>query len=128
MGIIDSHQHFWQLDNPGHQWPDADWPRIHRDFGPDDLRATAQGCELAGTVLVQSQPDDRDTDWMLALARDEPLIKAVVGWVDMAAPHAPQRIKHLATHDKLRGMRPMLQGMEDAAWILSDTVAPPSKA
>jgi len=124
MGIIDSHQHFWQLDNPGHQWPDADWPRIHRDFGPDDLRAAARGVDLVGTVLVQSQPDDRDTDWMLALARDEPLIRAVVGWVDMASATAPQRIKHLATHDKLRGLRPMLQGMEDAAWILSEAVAP----
>ncbi len=128
MRIFDSHQHFWRLDAPGHAWPDADWPAIHRDFLPDDLRAAACGVDLVGTVLVQSQPDDRDTDWILALAAHDPLIEGVVGWVDLGDPGALARIAALATHPKLKGLRPMLQGMADTEWILSPAVGPAIEA
>jgi L-fuconolactonase len=122
--IFDSHQHFWRLHAPSHTWPDAAWPAIHRDFLPDDLRAAAAGVDLVGTVLVQAQPDDRDTDWMLQLAAQDPLIEGVVGWVDLADPGAPARIATLAAHPKLKGLRPMLQGMADTEWILSPAVSP----
>src|SRR5687768_15702555 len=72
MRILDSHVHSWRIGGPGHAWPDAAWPLIHHDFLPGDLRAEAAGLDLVGGVLVQSQPDDRDTDWMLTL--DDPLI------------------------------------------------------
>jgi L-fuconolactonase len=116
MRILDSHIHFWRIGRPGHAWPDAEWPLIHRDFLPDDLRAEAAGLDLVGGVLVQSQPDDRDTDWMLTL--DDPLIRAIVGWVDLAHHDASRRIAELARHPKIRGLRPMLQGIADTEWIL----------
>jgi L-fuconolactonase len=124
MGIIDSHQHFWTLANPGHRWPDARWPRLHRDFGAEDLRTATSGIDLDGTVLVQSQPDDRDTDWLIALADVDPLVLAVVGWVDLADTGTPERIATLARHPKLRGLRPMLQDIKDEAWILRPDLAP----
>jgi L-fuconolactonase len=128
MRIIDSHQHFWRLDNPGHQWPDADWPRLYRHFGPADLRTETKDVPLLGTVLVQSQPDDRDTDWMLALAADEPMVLAVVGWVDLAHADAPARIAALARHKKFRGVRPMLQSIEDREWMLAPNLTPAIEA
>ena len=126
MRILDSHVHFWRIGGPGHSWPDAEWPRIHRDFLPDDLRAEAAGVDLIGGVLVQSQADDRDTDWMLGL--DDPLIRAIVGWVDLARPDAPRRIAELARHSKIRSLRPMLQGIPDTDWILHPSLAPAIEA
>lgn len=124
MHIIDAHQHFWSLATPGHEWPTADLSRIHRDFGPADLEAESQDVALAGTVLVQSQPTDADTDWMLDLARDTPMVKAVVGWVDLADPAAPDRIAAIAREPKLRGLRPMLQSIDDTDWLLRDDIVP----
>ncbi|MEC3909265.1 amidohydrolase family protein [Sphingobium sp. CR2-8] len=126
--IVDSHQHFWRIGGPGQMWPDADWPTIHHDFLPDDLRAATQGLNVIGTVLVQSQPDDRDTDWMLALVADDPLILGVVGWVALYSADAPARIAQLAAHPKCVGVRPMLQGITDSAWILRDDLAPAIRA
>lgn len=126
--ILDSHQHYWRIGGPGQAWPDADWPLLHRDFLPVDLRAATQGLDMAGTVLVQSQPDDRDTDWMLDLVADDPLVLAVVGWVALDDPGAPARIAQLAHHPKCVGLRPMLQGIEDSAWILRDACAPAIEA
>jgi hypothetical protein len=41
----------------------------------------------------------------------------VVGWVDLASPTAPDRIAQLSRNPKLRGLRPMLQSLDDDAWI-----------
>jgi L-fuconolactonase len=122
--VIDAHHHLWALDTPGHQWPGPGEPAIHRDFGVDDLLATVDGVPLAATVLVQSQPTDADTDWMLEIAASTPRIGAVVGWVDLAAPTAPARIAALARHPKLRGLRPMLQGIMDTDWLLGAALEP----
>lgn len=128
MGLIDSHVHFWRIGGPGQTWPDQAWPLIYRDFGYAELTAAAAGTGLQGAVLVQSQPDDRDTDWMLEIARDLPLIQAVVGWVDLEAPNAAQRIAGLAARPKLRGLRPMLQSIADTEWILRRELEPALQA
>lgn len=128
MQVIDAHQHFWSLVTPGHQWPTPVEAGIYRDFGPDDLSAEADGIRLTGTVLVQSQPTDADTDWMLSLARESEVVAAVVGWVELADPGAPARIASLAHDTKLRGLRPMLQSIEDTDWLLQDALAPAFEA
>ena len=126
--IVDSHQHFWRIGGPGQAWPDAGWPLQHRDFLPDDLRAATGGLDLAGTILVQSQPDDRDTDWMLDLVADDPLVLGVVGWVALETNAAPARIAQLADRPKCVGLRPMLQSIEDSDWILRADLAPAIEA
>ncbi|MEA1086155.1 amidohydrolase family protein [Sphingomonas sp. CD22] len=117
-GVVDAHHHLWRLDWPGHQWPDASLPAIHRDFAIADLRADSRGTDLAATVLVQSQPTDADTDRLCAIAAAEPLVGALVGWADLAAADAPRRIADLAARPKLRGLRPMLQSIADTDWML----------
>ncbi len=122
--LIDAHQHFWRVGRNGFAWPTPDLAPIHRDFGPADLREIGAPLGLTGSVLVQSQADDRDTDWLLALANREPLVLAVVGWVDLASPQAPDRVAALARHPKLRGLRPMLQDLPDDAWIADPELDP----
>jgi L-fuconolactonase len=139
--IIDSHVHFWRIGGPGQTWPGPDLRTLYRDFGPPELRealsiATAadsptpaasdstSAVQVQSVVLVQSQPDDRDTDWLLGLAADLPLVAAVVGWVDLASPSAAARIAELARRPKLRGLRPMLQAIEDTDWLLRAELEP----
>lgn len=124
LPILDSHQHFWRIDAPERQWPDAAWPRLYRDFLPPDLAAETADLALTGTVLVQSQPDDRDTDWLLNLAAKDPTVLGVVAWVALDAPEATSRIAELAQHPKCVGLRPMLQAMTDSEWILRPDIEP----
>lgn len=123
---IDAHHHLWQIGRNDQSWPTPDLTEICRDFGTDDLRAVASACGISGTVLVQSQPSETDTLWMLALARAEPLILGVVGWTDFLSPKAPERITWLTNQPKLKGLRPMLQGLDDD-WILQDAAQPALK-
>lgn len=126
--LIDAHQHFWSLATPGHGWPTRAEAPIHRDFGPADLVSAAAGLSLSGTVLVQSQPTDADTDWMLGLADRTPLVRAVVGWADLLDANAVARIGALAASPKLRGLRPMLQSIADTDWLLQEALAPAIEA
>ena len=122
---VDAHQHFWQLARPECTWPGPDLPAIHRDFGPADLAPAMAGCGITHGIAVQSQADERDTTWLLQLAARHESIAAVVGWAALDAPGAPARITDLAAaHAKLRGLRPMLQSMPDAGWLLSRAVEP----
>lgn len=120
---IDAHQHYWQIGRNGHQWPALDLPVIHRDFLPADIEPELTQLGIARTVLIQSQPADADTDWLIELAAQEPSVGAVVGWCDMRTPDAPARIAALAARPKLRGLRPMLQGLPPG-WILDPAAAP----
>lgn len=120
--LIDSHHHLWQIGQNDHQWPTPDLAAIHRDFSVRDLNAAALG--LDGTVLVQSQSSETDTLWLLDIAQRTSLILGVVGWTDLSAVHAPERIRYLAQQPKLKGLRPMLQGLSDDDWILRPNVKP----
>ena len=121
--MIDAHHHFWQIGQHDCTWPMPDLIEIYRDFLPADFASIAQAAGVTGSVLVQSQESDLDTDFLLHLANESTLIKAVVGWVDLSSPVAVTRIKQLAQHPKFRGLRPMLQGLDDS-WILNPSLEP----
>jgi L-fuconolactonase len=125
--LIDAHQHFWRVGQNGFLLADAG-PGGHppRLRSGSTWRRSAGPLGLAGSVLVQSQPDDRDTDWLLALAADEPLVLGVVGWVDLRRP-TPRLASPPWRNPKLRGLRPMLQtstttpGSPRRTWIPRST-------
>jgi L-fuconolactonase len=56
------------------------------------------------------------THYLIELADSHAFIAAVVGWSDLKAADAPDRIAALARHPKLRGLRPMLPDLPDG-WI-----------
>ena len=121
--LIDAHCHVWRIGENDHEWPTPDLATIHRNFDLNDLVEATGTTELSGVVLVQSQPSERDTEWLLAMAAHEPLALGVVGWTDVAAPDAPARIAALAQNALLKGLRPMLQDLADD-WILDPAVEP----
>lgn len=125
--MIDAHQHLWRIGRNDCTWPTPDLAGIYRDYEVADLEAVARPLGITGSVLVQSQPSDRDTDWMLEVAAEEAFILGVVGWVDLKAEGAPARVAQLAGRKKLKGLRPMLQGLPED-WILDPAAEPAVRA
>ncbi len=121
---IDAHQHFWRLAAREGAWPPPQLTAIYRDFYPEDLGALLHRHGVDATVLVQSMPNESDTHFMLDLAERYSFIGAVVGWTDLKAADAPQRVAALAGYRKLRGLRPMLQDLDDDRWIADPALAP----
>lgn len=121
--MIDSHVHLWTLGENGCEWPGPDLPILYRDVTLEDARQVAAPAGIDGIVLVQTQPCDEDTDFLLDLAASEDFVRAVVGWADLKSPAAPDRIASLAAHPKLRGLRPMVQSLPDG-WIADPALDP----
>ncbi|WFE88348.1 amidohydrolase family protein [Roseibium porphyridii] len=118
--IVDAHQHFWTLARGDYAWPNESVAPIFKDFGPQDLEPLLVAASVDRTVLVQATDSVDETRFLLDLAGKSDRIAAVVGWVDFASDAAVKTVQDLAKNPLLKGLRPMLQGIEQSDWILQD--------
>ncbi|MBL4807672.1 MAG: amidohydrolase family protein [Rhodobacteraceae bacterium] len=121
---IDSHQHFWKLGLHDYNWLTPDLTEIYRDVSPADLRPILDPLNIDGTIAVQADPSEAETDYLLKLADTHNWILGVVGWVDMELPSAVASINRLAQNPKFVGIRPAIQSMDDDDWMLRPSLAP----
>jgi L-fuconolactonase len=127
MMRVDAHHHVWRLDRGDYGWlrPTPTLAPICRDFGLDELRPALAAAGISATVLVQAAPTVAETRFLLDVASSsQGLVRGVVGWVDLAASDATAILADLAPHPLLKGIRPMLQDLDDPAWILRPQVQP----
>ncbi|GAA3906713.1 amidohydrolase family protein [Streptomyces lacrimifluminis] len=123
--LIDAHHHLWDLDRRPQPWlDDPDLASISRTFTPGDLRSTATapiaGRHLHSTVVVQCMPMVPETEDLLVLAEQEPLIGAVVGWADLTSPAIGETLDRLLAGpggDRLRSLRHLVQGEMNPRWL-----------
>jgi L-fuconolactonase len=125
---VDAHQHFWRLADRAGAWPPSELSAIHRDFGPEDLAPLLHANGIDATVLVQSLPTPDDTVALLEIARSTDFVRGVVGWADLKAGDAAATIATLAREPLLKGLRPMLQDLQDDDWIADPALAPAAEA
>jgi L-fuconolactonase len=120
--MIDGHQHYWQPARGDYGWLSDAPAALRRDFAPADLAPSLAAAGITGTILVQAAPTEAETRYLLELAAATPSVRGVVGWVDLAAPDATARAAALARAGPLVGIRPMLQDIDDTAWILQPAI------
>jgi L-fuconolactonase len=122
-GHVDAHHHVWSLARGDYGWLTPALAPIHRDFSLADMAPLRERANVTSTVLVQAAPSVAETQWLLDVAqRSEGVVKGVVGWVDLAAPDAVPTLTRLARNPLLKAVRPMLQDVDDADWILRSDV------
>lgn len=119
---IDSHQHFWQVTRGDYGWMGEHVAPLLRDFMPDDLRPHLARAGIDRTIVVQAAETEAETDFLLDLAARTDFIAGVVGWLDMDAATFPERLGHYRRNPFFVGLRPMLQDLEDDAFILRPRV------
>ncbi|MEA3208684.1 MAG: L-fuconolactonase [Chthoniobacter sp.] len=116
---VDSHQHFWRYSAAEYPWMQPDWP-IRRDFLPDDLAPELRACGLDGCVAVQARQSLEETRLLLGLADASPLIRGVVGWVDLCSPRVEEQLAEFAPHPKFVGVRHVVQDEPDDRFMLRE--------
>lgn len=111
--MIDSHQHFWKFDPVRDAWINDQMKIIQRDFFPIDLAPIISKNGIEGTVAVQADQSEDETNFLLSLANENDFIKGVVGWVDLKSENLPERLQHYSQFKKLKGFRHIVQAEED---------------
>lgn len=117
MPRIDAHQHFWHFDKVRDAWITDEMQTIQRDFLPSDIYASLKEHNMDGCVAVQADQSEKETTFLLQLAKDNEWIKAVVGWVDLRKADINERLAYYAGINKLKGFRHILQGENVEEWF-----------
>ncbi|MDO6695312.1 amidohydrolase family protein [Aliiglaciecola sp. 3_MG-2023] len=123
--IVDSHFHIWQLKRGDYHWLTPEITTLYQDFSPQDYHLQSQPITVYKAVVIQAAETDAETDYLLSKSEVEG-ISAVVGWIDFESDidNVLKRLAFLATHPAFKGVRPMLQDMDDVNWILNPDFQP----
>jgi L-fuconolactonase len=122
--IVDSHQHFWDLDKVEYPWLVPAYGPIYRSFTPPELEPQLAAAGIDRTVLVQAANSYADTDAMLAQAAEHAFIGAVVGWLPLEDVHAAEHAldSRYAADPWFKGVRHLNHEEPDPDWLVRPAV------
>lgn len=100
-------------------WLGPDAGPLYRDIGFDEVVPHLDRHGIAGTVLVQSDDDDRDTEAMLELARVTPRVLGVVAYLPLHDPErAARRLAVLRDEPLVVDVRNLIHERSDPDWMV----------
>jgi L-fuconolactonase len=120
--IVDAHHHVWDLAVRPQPFLDTapGLAPLRRSFLLQELAPQATAAGITATVVVQTVTEPAETPELLTLAETEPLVAAVVGWTDLAAPSVTDALGELAAlpgGERLAGLRHPLLTEPDPDWL-----------
>ncbi len=116
--IVDAHVHLWDPARGDYGWLTPAMPGLYRRVDQHELRVVLTRAGVHGAVLVQAAPTVAESDYLLSIAEQTPWVLGVVGWLDFDEAQVEEAIARRASQPKFVGVRPMLQDIADADWIL----------
>ncbi len=125
---IDSHLHYWQIDRGDYGWLTPELGPLYRDHLPPDAEPHLTAAGIDGIVLVQAAPTEAETRFLLDIAKTDRRVRGVVGWIDMTARDAPDRLAALAADPMLKSIRPMWQDLPDDDFMHRPEIQPVYRA
>ncbi len=115
---IDAHQHFWKFDPVRDSWITDDMAVIQKDFLPGDFQKVLKKNNFDGSVVVQSDQSEDESEFQLKNAEENDFIKGVVGWVDLQGKDIEERLGYYSSFKRMKGFRHVLQGETDRSLML----------
>lgn len=115
---IDSHQHFWHYHPERENWIPDSMAVIRKNFLPKDIKPLLKENHIDGCIAVQANESEGESEFLLDLAVHNPFVKGVVGWIDLSAENAGERLSYFAQNPLFKGVRDMLQS-KTSKYILS---------
>lgn len=107
--VIDAHVHFWKFDKKRDAWITNDMKILQQDYLPEHLAPTLKRNGVDGVVAVQASQEEVETRFLSELAITHPIIKGVVGWIDLQADNIAERLEHFTQYSSIRGYRHVVQ-------------------
>lgn len=117
---VDAHQHFWKYNPARDAWITDRMSVLKRDFLPDELARECEANAIDASIAVQADQSEDETLFLLDLAKSNPLIAGVVGWVDLRSPRLGERLEFFSQCEKLRGFRHIAQSEADERFLVRE--------
>jgi L-fuconolactonase len=113
MGAIDGHVHFWKYDKKRDAWITDKMKLLQQDYVPEQLMLNLKRNGVEGCVAVQADQSETETRFLVELARTHPIIRGVVGWLDLKSSHVNERLEHFSANAIIKGYRHVAQSEAD---------------
>jgi len=119
-GIIDSHVHFYDPTRPrGVPWPAPNETLLYRPTLPGPWSKMIRPLGVLGVIVVEASPWLEDNQWVLDLAKDNPVIVGFVGHLEPGKPEFRDNLTRFRRNELFRGIRigekPLHDALEDPA-------------
>ena len=98
---IDAHQQFWHYSAEEHGWIDDSMSILRHDFLPEHLEPELKQAGFDACIAVQARQTLEETRWLLNLAASSPLVRGVVGWVDLQSEGVREQLLEFASNPKI---------------------------
>ncbi|MGC6467658.1 MAG: amidohydrolase family protein [Akkermansiaceae bacterium] len=117
--MLDTHHHLWSYNTEEYDWIPAGSPLAQNQLLPE-LEAATSEAGVTGTVAVQARQITEESDALLTMADQGPLIRGVVGWVPLIDENVGSDLERLSPHEKFVGVRHVLQEEPDEYFLRDD--------
>jgi len=122
FGLIDSHQHFVDVERFAYYWMGGVPEILHRSFGPLHLQEELSTSGVTCTVAVQAHPSMAESLHLAALSERFPFIRGIVASVDLTDPALGDTLQRYRTIPVIRGVRHQQAEDGGATWFLAPQV------
>jgi len=116
--IVDSHVHFWKFDKKRDTWITNEMKILKQDHLPSQLLTTFKRNGVDACVAVQAAQEELETHFLIELAKTNPFIKGVIGWIDLRDPGIDERLDYFLQYSIIKGWRHIVQS--EAEGFLND--------
>lgn len=105
MTVVDSHLHVWELERGGYDWLGPQHGSLHRSFPPAEAAEELVASGVGTAILVQAEDSVRESAYLLEVARTNPWVHGVVGWIRLDTPETAEAQLEELSSPALRGIR-----------------------
>jgi L-fuconolactonase len=104
--IVDTHIHLYDPGRAeGVPWPPKDNAVLYRPHMPADFRNVVRGLGVTGAIVVEASPWIQDNDWILGLAKNDPMILGLVGNIQAGGQDFAGHLDRLRKNPLFLGIR-----------------------
>ena len=103
--VIDTHTHFYDPTRPqGVPWPPRADP-LFKPHLPEHFRALTEKHGVIGTVVIEASSWLQDNQWILDLAKDNPVIVGFIGNIEPGKPEFAGHLELFSENPVFLGLR-----------------------
>ena len=103
---IDTHIHVYDPARPqGVPWPPKNLDVLHSTHMPARFVTLTERLGVVGAVVVEASPWVEDNQWVLDVAKDNPIIVGFIGNLEVGQPQFASQLKRFAANPLFRGLR-----------------------
>ena len=103
---IDTHIHVYDPTRAqGVPWPPKDLDVLYSPHLPARFVSLTERLGVVGAVVVEASPWVEDNQWVLDIAKDNPVIVGFIGNLEVGQPQFAAQLKRFAANPLFRGLR-----------------------